>query len=787
MSNTTPNAWREQAARIVAELTLQEKASLCSGADFWNTKAVEHKGVPAFMLTDGPHGLRKQSSAADHLGLNESVPATCFPSGVGLAASWNRELVREVAAALGREASAERVGVLLGPAVNIKRHPLGGRGFEYLSEDPWLSGELAAAYVEGLQSQGVGASLKHFAVNNQETNRLLVDARVDERTLREIYLRGFEIAVTRSQPWTVMSAYNRVNGEYASDNSWLLRDVLHEQWGFDGVVVTDWGAEDDRVAGMRAGTALEMPGNGGLGDAEILAAVENGQLDERILDTTVVRLVALHLAVADNLRAPATSDPAAHHALARRAAVEATVLLKNDGPVLPLTPGARIAVLGGFAAQPRYQGGGSSHINPTRLETFLAALAAEHPEVKVDHAPGYRVGDPVPDTALLEQAAQTCAAADVAVVLVGLSDQEESEGYDRRHLRLSPSHEALVATALDTGIPVVVALSNGAPVEMPWIDQVSAVLECHLGGQAGGAALADIVTGVTEPGGRLAETFPVRLQDTPAYLNWPGTARSVEYREGLFVGYRYYDSVGLDPLFPFGHGLGYSEIVIRSATLDHAEIDDGRPVRLRVDLENPGERAGSQVVQVYVHQEGAVPHRPEQELKAFEKVWLEPGERRAIDLDLDRDAFAWWSTATSAWVVDDARFEVRVGTSSRNIAARAVLRVHGAGETLPSQGQNTALGALLTHPVLGGWARGLRETFIAGQGSYDPDSPEFLLVEAFSRELPLRSLVRIGALIGQDDLDRAVRVLAGSADEGDLDAFTTAASDGTATTDGARS
>jgi len=767
----SPARFLPRAAELVAELTLEEKASLCSGADFWHTKGVERLGIQPYMLTDGPHGLRKQASDTDHLGLNNSVPATCFPSGAGLAASWNRELLGEVGRALGREAAAENVGILLGPAINIKRHPLGGRSFEYFSEDPYLTGELAVAYIDGVQSEGVGTSVKHFAANNQEKNRLLVDVVVDERTLREIYLRAFHAAVTRTQPWSVMSAYNLLNGTYASDDPWLLTEVLRAQWGHEGIVVTDWGAEDDRVAGLEAGTSLEMPGSGGLGDREILEAIRAGRLDESVLDREITRLVAVHLAVAEAARTRTGDfDHAAHQALARRAAAEGSVLLKNEGALLPIAPTARIAVVGAFAEHPRYQGGGSSRINPTRLDTLLEGLI-EHGVRDVAYAPGYSLNDSEPDETLLAQARSVAGGADVVIVMVGLTAQEESEGYDRSHLRLSAAHNALVEAARSANENVVVVLSNGAPVEMPWVADVPTVLEAYLGGQASGAALADVLLGAAEPSGRLAETFPQRIEDTPAYLNFPGTIERVEYREGIFVGYRHYDTVRTEPLFPFGHGLGYSTIEVAAVAVDRTELDETEKVVVTAELVNTGDRAGSQVVQVYVHQVDGQPLRPEQELVAFEKVALAPGERTTVRIELDRTAFAYWGIRSQDWVVDDAAFEIRVGTSSRAIAFTERVVVHGSSDAPLLRGQNTALGSLLEHPVLGAWARDLRNTFVGGSGDYDADSPEYRLVDAFSRELPLRSLVRIGGLITDEDLGRACRVLDGTASSEDVDRF----------------
>ncbi|WP_417563899.1 glycoside hydrolase family 3 C-terminal domain-containing protein [Microbacterium sp.] len=773
MPIASPREFAEEAARIVAQLSIEQMASLCSGEDFWNTKDIAAHGIKGFMLTDGPHGLRKQATEADHLGLNESVPATCFPSGAGLAASWNRDLLEAVGHALGREAAAEGVGVLLGPAINIKRHPLGGRNFEYLSEDPLLTGELAAAYINGVQAEGVGASVKHFAVNNQETNRLLVDVIVDQQALREIYLRGFEIAVKSAKPWTVMSAYNKINGTYASDDPWLLREVLRDEWGYDGVVVSDWGAEDDRVAGLQAGMGLEMPGNDGLGDAEIVSAIDNDVLDRQVLEREATRIIALHLAVADaqSRKSAGTHvvDFDAHHELARRAAVEATVLLANDG-ALPIREGSTIGILGEFSECPRFQGGGSSRIHPTRIESLLSALA-KRPSAVVSYAPGYRVEDPNPDNDLLADARELASQSDIVVVMVGLASHEESEGFDRSHMRLSAAQNALVEVVCKSCDTVVVVLSNGAPVEMPWIDDVAAVLEANLGGQASGGALADVLFGDVEPSGRLAETIPVRIEDSPAYLNFPGTRDRVEYREGHFVGYRFYDTVDREPRFPFGHGLGYSDIRLTASGISAPYVDEAESIDVWVELRNVSSRPGSQVVQVYSHQQNAQPARPEQELIAFDKVFLQAGERYVLHMQVGHDAFRRWDVALGTWVVDDNSFELRVGTSSRSIAYRHHVAVRGRGHVPVYYGRNTALGSIQDHPVIGDWARALRARFVAQQGDYGEASPESLLVDAFSRELPLRSLVRIGRLITQTELERACRVLDGSASAEDTDHF----------------
>lgn len=509
---------------LIAQMTLEEKAALCSGLDFWHTQPIERLNIPSVMLTDGPHGLRKQSGSGDHLGLHDSVPATCFPSGAALASSWDRALIQEVGKALGEECQAEGVAVLLGPAANIKRSPLCGRNFEYFSEDPYLSSEIATAHIEGVQSQGVGTSLKHFAVNNQEHRRMTTNALVDERVLREIYLASFEGAVVHAQPWTVMCAYNRVNGEFCSENAYLLTDILRNEWGFDGIVVSDWGAVNERVPGLAAGLDLEMPGNGGVGDRKIVEAVRSGALDEAVLNRAVERLLTTVFRAVDARKPDASYDPDAHHALARRAARESMVLLKNADAILPLKREGRLAVVGAFAESPRYQGGGSSHINPTRLDNIREELVkAAGVDVDVRYAPGYSLdGDDV-QPEWIQEAKDIAGQADVAVVFAGLPERYESEGYDRNHLQLPGNHRALIEAVASVQPNVIVVLSNGAPIEMPWLDNVKGVLECYLGGQALGGAIADVLFGDVSPSGKLAETFPQKLSHNPSFeLPWRG-------------------------------------------------------------------------------------------------------------------------------------------------------------------------------------------------------------------------------------------------------------------------
>lgn len=663
----------------MTEPTLAEKAMLTAGRDLWSTQPVEVLGVPSVVLTDGPHGVRMQRST-DELELGDSVPATCFPTASALAASWNPDLVEEVGVALGEEARSQRVSVLLGPGANIKRTPVCGRNFEYFSEDPLLSSALAAAWIRGLQSTGVAASLKHFAANNQESRRYSIDTLVDERALREIYLASFERAVVAARPATVMAAYNQVNGAHASEHRELLTTILREEWGFDGLVVSDWGAVFDRAPAIAAGCDLQMPGFDGQGDADVVTAVEEGRLARAALEASVERVLRLIETTARAREPGQTYDMGAHHALARRAAAEGTVLLKNDGGLLPLAASARVAVVGEFAKVPRYQGAGSSLVNPHRLDDAFTALVALLGAERVSYAPGYlRHRDDV-QPALLDGARGVARDADAVLVFVGLPEAYETEGVDRSDLRLPDTHDALVRALVEVNPNVVVVLSNGAPVEMPWVGQVRAVVEGYLGGQAGGSAVADVLFGVAEPGGRLAETFPRRWADNPVSA-LPTGPRQVEYRESLYVGYRYYDSVGADVLFPFGHGLGYTTFGYSGLDLGRVQVADGEDLHVTatVTVTNTGDRAGSEVVQLYVHDVETSVFRPEQELKGFAKVRLEAGESRAVTLGLDRRAFAVWDRHRPGWAVEPGRFEIRVGSSSRDIRARAVLEVTSVG------------------------------------------------------------------------------------------------------------
>ena len=703
-------AMQERAQAIVAEMSLDEKAALCSGASFWKLKANERLGLRAIMVTDGPHGLRKQVGAADAAGLRASVPATCFPTASALACTWNVSLLRDVGAAVGEECRAEDVAVLLGPGLNIKRHPLCGRNFEYFSEDPLLSGELAAAMVAGVQSQGVGACLKHYAVNNQERRRMVVNAVVDERTLREIYLTGFEIAVRKARPWTVMCAYNKVNGAYCSENERLINQILRDEWGFDGAAMTDWGAANDRVLGVAAGMDLEMPGSGGLNDRRVADAVRSGELPEAALDGACSRVVSLVLAASEPDAPPARSDQDAHHELARKAACEAAVLLQNEEHLLPLSPSGSIAIIGAFAKHPRFQGTGSSRVRPTRVDCAFDAIERLLGDgAALAYAPGYDPATSASDPALIDEAVARARQADVAVAFVGLPELYESEGFDREHMRLPAQHEALIEALCAANPATAVVLMNGAAVEMPWAAQPKAILEGWLGGQAGGAALADLLFGRANPSGKLAETFPLRQADVPSDRWFPGTGRQVQHREGMYVGYRYFDSAGAQVLFPFGHGLSYTRFDYADLSVKPIAGDEGA-FEASVTVRNAGERAGAEVAQLYVHHVQSPVHRPEQELRAFSKAELAPGESCRLSFALPPRAFSWYDAAAGDWATPAGTFEVRIGASSRDVRLRTQVEVLSprrqpaalAPAAAPLAADGVAEGALarwLGHPI----------------------------------------------------------------------------------------
>jgi beta-glucosidase len=745
---------------LITAMTWEEKVSLLSGLDFWSTKSIERLGIGPFMMTDGPHGMRKASSSADS-GFTKIIPATCFPTGVGLASTWNPEIIEKVGSAMGREACAENVSILLGPAVNIKRSPLCGRNFEYLSEDPYLAGQLAAAHIRGIQSQGVGTSIKHFAVNNQEYFRMVVDAIIDERTLREIYLPAFEIAVKEASPWTVMCAYNRVNGTFCSENPHLLTDILRDDWNYDGVLITDWTACNDRVAGLLAGQDLEMPGNGGVNDRLVLAALESGSLDESIVDRTLERLLRLYERVtAIHGGTPVTADLDANHRIAREAAAESVVLLKNDHETLPLAATAKIALIGTFAEKPRFQGGGSSHINPARMDTLKEQLSTRFSDVH--YAKGYLADSDVTDQAFIDEACSIARNADVVIVCAGLIDLYESEGYDRSHMRLPQSHTDLVNALSKMHKRVVVVLSNGSPVEMPWIHDVSGIIEAYLPGQGGAHAIAAIIAGETNPSGKLAESFPLRIEDTPCYLNFPGTRERVEYREGVFVGYRYYDSVKRNVLFPFGHGLSYTTFEYSALSVSAQKPSaDGSFVTVNLTVKNSGKRKGKEVVQLYVHDSKPEVRRPEQELKGFLKIELAPGESRTVSFNLDFRSFAWFDDLDGCWRMSGGDYEIRLGSSSRDIRITGRVTL----ESFPKRkkrvwGDTDTLHDVLQYPEHSDIALMISDSYKERfKNDAEPGTPEALMLEAVQRESPLRGIAQFSGPEGESLLKEILEKL----------------------------
>lgn len=685
-----------------SDLTLEEKASLTSGADFWTTKAIDRVGIPSVMMTDGPHGLRKQSGSSDHLGLADSVPATCFPPAVGIGSSFDPEIIERVGAAIGVEAAIENVAVVLGPGINIKRSPLCGRNFEYFSEDPIVSGILGAASVRGIQSKGVGTSLKHFAANNQEFDRMRASSDVDPRPLREIYLRGFERVVKDASPWTVMCSYNKLNGVWTSEDPWLLTSVLRDDWGFEGLVVSDWGAVNDRVAGVAAGLDLEMPASGGRTDAQLVAAVRAGTLEESVLDTAASRAIELVRKAGERPAVDGPLDVDAHHALAREAAGRSIVLLKNEGALLPLAADQKIAVIGAFATEPRFQGAGSSLINPTRVDKALDELRAVGGE-NVTYAAGFAVDGGTIATSgrtandLRTEAVGVAGAADVAVLFLGLPAAEESEGFDRDHIDLPADQLAVLDAVLEVNPRVVVVLSNGGVVALPFADRVPAIIESWLLGQAGGGAVADVLYGSVNPSGKLTETVPVRLSDNPSFGNFPGEFGHVRYGEGLLVGYRWYDAKGLDVTFPFGHGLSYTTFAYGPAT---AEVGADGDIVVRVDITNTGDRDGREVVQVYTALESSIVQRAPRELKAFASVALAAGETRTVELVVRREDLAYWDIRVDRWVVEGGAYTVDVAASSRDIRATVSVELSG-DEVHQELTMNSSIGDLISHPIAG--------------------------------------------------------------------------------------
>lgn len=737
---------------LIKQMSLEEKASLCSGLNFWNTKPIERLNIPSIMMTDGPHGLRKQSEGADHLGINESVEATCFPTASALACSFDRDLVKELGIAIGEECQSENVSIVLGPGANIKRSPLCGRNFEYYSEDPYLSSEMAKNQIQGTQSQGIGTSLKHFAANNQEHRRMTIDTIVDERTLREIYLASFETAVKEAHPWTVMCAYNKLNGEYCSENYRLLTEILRNEWGFEGFVVSDWGAVNDRDKGLSSGLELQMPADGGMGDNLIVEAVKRNRLSEGVLDEAVERILNIIFKAVENKRENVIYSKEKHHELARKIAGECMVLLKNEEKILPLKKEDNIAVIGELATKVRYQGGGSSHINPTKVDNAYEEIVNFAGTENVRYARGYdlSIDDTIYD--LAEEAKKLAIEADKVILFIGLPERYESEGFDRTHLNIPKNQYDLVKTLKSVNENIVVVLSNGSPIEMPFLSDVKAILEAYLTGQASGKAICDLLYGEVNPSGKLAETFPLKLSDNPSYLNFPGEVDKVEYKEGIFVGYRYYDKKAMDVLFPFGYGLSYTNFEYSNLKISKNEIDDTEKVTVSVNIKNIGDVFGKEIVQLYIRDKESSVIRPEKELKGFEKIGLEPGEEKEVTFILNKRSFAYYNVDLGDWHVESGEFEILIGKSSREIVLKEVITVNTTSPIKTIVTKNTALGDIAHLPEV-------QQIINAMIQSFEGDTSglgEGNMFEEMMKFIPLRALATFNPDGGQQLVDRII-------------------------------
>lgn len=741
--------------KLVQEMSLEEKASLCSGEDYWHTKAIERLGIPAIMMSDGPHGLRKQKQE-EGAGINDSIAAVCFPCGCATAASFDRELIGRMGQAIGQQCQSEGVSIILGPAANIKRSPLCGRNFEYFSEDPYLASQMAAAHIGGVQSQGVGTSLKHYLANNQEQRRMSVDAVIDERTMREIYLAAFESAITEGRPWTVMCSYNRLNGEYVSESRRYLTDILRGELGYDGVVVSDWGAVNDRAKALEAGLELEMPPSFAYqNDAQIVEAVKSGKMSEAVLDWAAERLLRLVEKAVEQRQEGAVWDKQAHHLLAAEIEAQSMVLLKNEG-ILPLLEKDRVAFIGQFAKTPRYQGGGSSHINSFREEGALEAAAGKD----ILYADGYDLAQDVVDEALIAEAVAVAKQADVAVIFAGLPDQYESEAYDRAHMRMPKGQDVLIERVAEAQPNTVVVLHNGSPVEMPWVGKVKAVLEAYLGGQAVGLATVRVLYGQENPSGRLPESFPLRLEDNPSYLYFGGERDTAEYREGIFVGYRYYDKKKMPTLFPFGHGLSYTTFEYSNLRLNREQMRDDEELEVLVDVKNTGKCAGKEVVQLYVAAKDAPELRPQKELKGFEKILLQPGESKTVRFILGKRAFAYYSAEIGDWHVNTGLFDILIAKSAEQVVLARSIKVCSTVEIPARYTRNSTFGDVLKDPkaqkVLAPMIERFAGDILAGQSA--KDSPGLGvsaadMLAAMMRDMPLRGALTFAKGFYSEDLE----------------------------------
>ncbi len=775
---------KKKIEEIISNLSLEDKASLCSGKGSWNTKAIKEAGIPEILMTDGPHGIRKVREDIDEPGIKDSYEATCYPTSSGLAASWNTELLNEVGFALGQEAKEMGVSILLGPGANIKRSPLGGRNFEYFSEDPYLSGKLAAAYIKGVQSQGVGTSLKHFVANNQEFRRMSVSAEITERALREIYLKSFEIAVKEASPWSLMCAYNRVNGTYCSEHPRLLTEILREEWGFDGIVISDWGAVNDRVDGLKAGLELEMPGSHGIRDKEIVTAVKNNQLSEEVLNEAVRRLLKIIFKAKNHDSIIADKAQVSNYnELAYKAATESMVLLKNED-ILPLDNKEKIAVIGEMAENLRRQGQGSSQVNPTELDDFLEHFKSNFlKDTEITYDKGYcldcdeSMEDASLDKAqhyyqLLEEAKDNAANADIAIIFAGLPEKFEAEGQDRDDLSIPENQEVMIYEIASVQPNTIVVLTNGAPVEIPWREKVSAILEGYLGGQSAARAIADIITGKVNPSGKLAETFPAALEDTPAYLNFPGEKDRVLYGEDIFVGYRYYDKKEIEPAYHFGHGLSYTSFDYNNLNIHQHLINDNLDqnisetiAEVSFTITNTGSRAGSEIAQLYITAEDSQVRRPVKELKGFDKIDLNPGQSKEISFEISASDLAYYEPEITGWLIEPGNYQVLVGSSSSDIRLNAEINIAAtitSGETVrPEFHQNSTIGDIYQDPEA--WQ------ILQDEISDKPRLQQFISfdnketdigIPNFLEYLPLRNLITFtGGSFTGEDIERIVNKL----------------------------
>ncbi len=742
------NMEKEKILDLVSQMTLEEKAGMCSGRDFWHLKGIERLGIPSVMVTDGPHGIRKQAQEADHLGINESETAVCFPAGCATACGFDRELLYHLGEIIGRECQAKNVSTILGPAMNIKRSPLCGRNFEYYSEDPYVSSQLAGAMIRGVQSKNVGTSPKHFLANNQEKRRMTSSSQVDERTLREIYLASFETAVKEAKPWTVMSAYNRINGTFVGDSPEYLTRILREEWGFDGYVVSDWGAVNDRVEALKAGLDLEMPSSGGINDQLIVDAVKNGELKEEVLDQACARILHIIFKYTENRDETAVFDHESDHEEAAEIAAQCAVLLKNEEQILPLKKKSRIAFIGKYAKDPRYQGGGSSHINSLKVDSALETVL-EKQLADVTFALGFEdVKDEI-DESLQAEAIEAAKGAEVAVIFAGLPDSFESEGYDRRHMDLPHCQNALIEKIAAVQKNVVVVLHNGSPVVMPWKEQVKGILEMYLGGEAVGKATAELLFGEKNPGGRLAETFPERVEDTPCYLTYGKGKDSAVYQEGIFIGYRYYTSKKIKTAFPFGYGLSYTDFAYGQLKTDKKEMDDTEILEVSVHVKNTGMRPGREVVQLYVAPPEDEVIRPVRELRGFDKVLLNPGEEKVVTFHLDSRAFAWWNPEIHDWQVQDGDYRIMIGKSAEEMLLEETVGMHGTKSRKKVYSMNSCLGELLRDPhaqaVMGPFMQGMQNTdaqkMAQAQENDTSGAVNEQMMAAMMEDMPLRQLL----------------------------------------------